>query len=132
MIVGDVQGHADVGAKRSDGFQLKAGKLQHVPLSGARGLHHRGRRRADVAAHLRGDAGFPQDVAGERRGGGLAVRAGDADRCRLAETSSASSRSPITGTPRRARLLQHFGKSAGTPGESTTSSASSKAASVCG
>ncbi len=68
-----------VRAKGFGGFELEAGKLQHVPLVRARGLHHRRRRRSDVAAHLRGDAARLENMTGQRGGRGLAVRAGDAD-----------------------------------------------------
>ena len=60
-------------------FQLKAGKFEHVPLIRLSNVaSHFGRRCPDVAAHLAGDAGLSQDVAGERGGGGFAVGAGDA------------------------------------------------------
>src|SRR6202040_875331 len=70
MIRRDVERDSDVGSEGVDGFQLEAGEFEDVPLAGLRGLDHRARRRADVAAYLRGDAAGFQDVAGERGGRG--------------------------------------------------------------
>ena len=98
MIGRHIQRRADVRAKCFGGFQLKTRKLQHVPLSGARSLHHRRRRRADVAADLRRDTALLEDMAGERRGRGFAVRTRDADDLALQETSS-----PVPDRRSRAR-----------------------------
>ena len=40
MVLGDVQRQGDVGAEVGDGFELEAGKLQHVPAVLARALDH--------------------------------------------------------------------------------------------
>src|SRR5260370_17045002 len=78
MVGRDVQGHADLRAKAADGFELEAGKLEHVPLLRPRRIDHGGNRGTDIAADLRWNSRLAQDVARQRGGGGLSVRSGDA------------------------------------------------------
>ena len=59
-----------------DGLELEARDLDHVHRVVAGRVHQRDERRADVAADLRASAGFTENLAEQRRGGGLAVRAG--------------------------------------------------------
>ena len=124
MIGRHVQRRADVRAKCLGGFQLEARQLQHVPLPGARSLHHRRRRRADVSADLRRDAAGLQDVAGQRRGRGFSVRAGDADDLAFQEPAREFQIADHAHAAARERF--RTSRSAGTPGESTISSASAK------
>ena len=79
MVRRDVQRHADLGPKATDGFQLEARKLEHVPLLRPRRIDHRRNRRPDIAAHLHRNSRLAQDMARQRGGGGLAVRSGNAD-----------------------------------------------------
>src|SRR5207237_1338873 len=79
MIRSDIERHTDVHTERVDGFELKAGQFQHVPLIGFRCIDHRTGRRSYIAADLRGDAAGPEDVPGESRGRSFSVGAGDAD-----------------------------------------------------
>ena len=76
VVLRDVEGDADVGAKLGDGLQLEAGEFQDVPAIRPRGLDHGGDRGPDIPAHLHGHAGLAQDVADQAGGGGFSVRAG--------------------------------------------------------
>ena len=67
--------------------QLERAELQHVPVVVARG-HRVGETLADVAAQGGVHPGVAHDLVDERRGGGLAVRAGDADAFRPAQVTA--------------------------------------------
>jgi hypothetical protein len=127
MILGDVQRYGDIGVKFGDGFKLEAGEFQHVPLVRTGAFDHGGDWRADIAAHLRGDAGFAQDVSDQRGGGGLAVGAGNADG---AAEQKRRGQLHFADDARRARAPPPAAaRSAGTPGEMTIKSNPSKTAS---
>ena len=79
MVRRDVHAHADVRPEAVDGFELEAGELEDVPLVRARAGDHGRHRLSDVAAHLHGNAGLPEDVAGQRGRGRFSVGPGDAD-----------------------------------------------------
>ena len=115
MIRRDVQRRADVRAKRFGGFELKAGKLQHVPLSGARSLAPstpaacRCCRPPAPAMPL----GF-QNVAGQRGGRRFSVRSGDADDFAFQEPAREFQIADDFHAARRAACKS--ARSAGTPG----------------
>ena len=87
-VVGrDVHQHADMGAEFIHAVQLERAELQHVPVVVARG-HGVGETLADVAAQGGVQPGVAHDLVDERRGGGFAVRAGDADAFRPAQVTA--------------------------------------------
>ncbi len=70
---------AILGMEFFGGFELEAGDFEDVP-GGVRRFFDKGDDGdADVAADLRGEAGFLEDFAEERGGGGFAVGAGDGE-----------------------------------------------------
>ena len=98
MVLRHVQAGRDGRVKSLDGFQLKAGKLQHVPLIGPRTFHHLGRRGSDIAAHLARDPALAQNVASQRRGGSFSVGARDPDGRSLQEMARPV---PVPQSPER-------------------------------
>ena len=82
VIGRDVEQHADAGIERRRQLDLEGRHLDDVePIDGRR--LQRQDRRADVAAHLHVAAGRAQDVGDQRRGGRLAVGAGNGDERRV-------------------------------------------------
>ena len=78
-VVGrDVHDHCDVGAEAVHVVKLEAGELDDVVVV-VLGGHLQGQRLAHVAGQSHVEAARLEDVVGHHRGGGLAVRAGDAD-----------------------------------------------------
>ncbi|HLY20590.1 MAG TPA: hypothetical protein VKR61_25355 [Bryobacteraceae bacterium] len=77
MILRNVQRHPDIRVKLGDSLELKAGKLQHIPLVRPGTLDHGSHRSPDIAAHLGRDAARAQNMAHQRGSGGLAICAGD-------------------------------------------------------
>jgi hypothetical protein len=53
MVRRNVKPNRNTRAKAANCLELKAGKLQHVPLIWPRGADHRGHRRPNISAHLR-------------------------------------------------------------------------------
>ena len=74
-----VQEHGDPGMKRLDPFELEAARLDDVNRLGGRGLDLRAQCVADVAADQDLVAAGLEHAAGQRRGGRLALGAGDRD-----------------------------------------------------
>ncbi len=105
MIGSDVERRRDVDAHRLHHLELKAGKLEDVPLIWPGGWYERSGGGADVAADLRGDASAVEEVADQGRRRGLAVGAGDADD-RALQKLRRRLRRHRSRAPRRARLLQ--------------------------
>ena len=130
VILRHVERQADMRAEFRDRLELETGKLEHVPAIVARALHHRRHGRPDVSAHLHRHAGFPQDVADQAGGGGLAVRPGDPDGAAFEERTRPV---PLRRSPVRpaARASTRGGRSAGTSGESTIKPLPSKTSGVC-
>src|ERR1039457_2533859 len=80
MVGRDIQNDADIRLEAVNGFKLKTGQLQYIPLFRPRHFDHRSRRGTDVAADLTRNPGFTQDMSGQRGRGRFSVRPGDADR----------------------------------------------------
>ena len=78
QVVGrDVQDHGNLRMELLGAFQLEARNLKHRPRCFSTLVDQRNHWHADVAAHQRGQAGLLQNLAQQRGGGGLAVRAGN-------------------------------------------------------
>jgi len=100
VIGGQVQHHADVGAKCLDGLELKTAHLRHRDRQIAGGFHARKQRRADVATHEHRNAGGLQDVADERGRRRLAVRPGDRHQPPAQKTPRQLDFAPYRNSPR--------------------------------
>ena len=124
MILRHVQAGRDVRAKSFDRFQLKAGKLQHVPLPGPRRFHHLGRR-VPMLPPTWHAIPLSRRICPVNAVVVVLPLVPVIPMFCPSRNGAASSSSPITGTP-RARTGASRSRSAGTPGEITTSSASSK------
>ncbi len=105
MVGRDVEDDGDFGMEALDALELEAGDLQHVVGVRGRIRNQRDGGRADVAAHQHLVSAHADDFAGQRRGGGLAVGAGDGEDVSL-EKPRRQLDFADDGNALRARLLQ--------------------------
>ena len=113
-VVGrNVRQNADMGAEPVHAVQLERAQFQDIPVVVARS-HGVGEALADVAAEGHVVTRIAQDLVDERRRGGLAVRARDADALRTAHVAA---RELDLGDHRNARLadLPHDRRRVGNP-----------------
>src|ERR1700730_16589279 len=96
MIRGNVEQHRDVRTERRNRFELKTAGFDDSEAGIARNIDARDQRCSDVSRNLYGKSRGFEDVANERRGCGLAVRAGDAY-----QATPQESRSQLDFTPYR-------------------------------
>ena len=77
VVGGHVQRHSDVGMESPDGFELKAGEFEDVPVLIAGRVDKGPERGTDISTDLARDAALVEQVAGQGSRGCLAVCASD-------------------------------------------------------